>query len=82
MIIASIAPFWCNVMSSSLTPQAGKSATSLGAFVKSVGTGRLSVDVGIAYAMSDSRLIIEGGIAIPTDAHLLIVNGSSSTLVW
>ena len=31
-----------------LTAQAGRLATSLGAIVKSVGTGKLSVDVGIA----------------------------------
>ena len=46
MITASIAPVWCNVMD--LTAQAGRSATLLGAFAKSVGMGKLSVDVGIA----------------------------------
>ena len=52
---------------------------SLGALLRSVGIGKVSVDVGIPNARSDSMLRIEGVLFVmPKDPHLFIVNGSSS----
>ena len=58
-----------DVVTEKLTAHAGKSATSLGAFAKSVGMGIESIVVGVWYAISDSILNIEAGIGMPTEAH-------------
>ena len=61
------------------TAQTGKVEMSLGALLKSVGMGKISVDVGIPKARSDSMLRIDGVLFVmPKDPHLFMVNGSNS----
>ena len=84
LVVSNAQPFkvelLCHVRD--LTAQAGSDAMSLGALLKSVGIGRVSVDVGMPKARSDSTLRIDGVLfEMPIDPHLLTMNGNNSALL-